>query len=172
MPPRDDQKRYDRFMELVKKVYAGSDKNKEVYKIEQNLWRKVNTDEAEYKRVFNDLIACSAREKRNTITFWTEQAEKRFPSADVQKKEDTQSKPEAQNTSEANTSVEGEEKSSNSAEGNTPTKVVIIDDEDQRDTPAQDRKRSVISKLKVQIASLMQLREHRHVNGYCAGNKG
>lgn len=64
MPPSDGQKRYDRFMELVKKAYPGNYKKEEVYKIGYNLWRKVKIDEAEYKRVSNDLTAHSAREKK------------------------------------------------------------------------------------------------------------
>ena len=73
MPPSDGQKRFDRFLELVKKAYAGSHKNEEMYKTGQNLWQKVKTDEAEYKTVFNDLTAGSGGKKKKTITFWPQQ---------------------------------------------------------------------------------------------------
>lgn len=76
MLPSDDQKRYERFMELVKKVFTGSHQKEKMYKIGQNFWRKVKADEAEYKSVFNDLIARSVREKKKTVKFWAQQAKK------------------------------------------------------------------------------------------------
>ena len=158
MPPSDGQKRFDRFMELVKKAYAGSHKNEEVYKTGQNLWQKVKTDETEYKAVFNDLTAGSGGKKKKTITFWPQQTKKRPFTADAQNKEDTQSKPEVQNTWKANELVVAEENSSNSAEGSPSTKAAAVDDADQPDNPSQDKTRSEISKFKVHIASLVQLR--------------
>ena len=158
MPPSDGQKRYDRFMELVKKAYPGNYKKEEVYKIGYNLWRKVKIDEAEYKRVSNDLTAHSAREKKKNITFWTQQTKKRPTTADAQNKEDTQSKSELQNTSEVNTLVVAEEKRPNSSDGSVPSKVVAVDDADQCDAPAPDKTRTEERKLKVHIASLVQLK--------------
>ena len=58
----------------------------------------MKTDEAEYKTVFNDLTAGSGGKKKKTITFWPQQTKKRPFTADAQNKEDTQSKPEVQNT--------------------------------------------------------------------------
>ena len=38
----DGQKRYERFIELVKAAYVGSLKTENIYKIGQDLWWKVN----------------------------------------------------------------------------------------------------------------------------------
>ena len=54
--------------------------------------------------------------------------------------------------------VVAEENSSNSAEGSPSTKAAVVDDADQPDNPSQDKTRAEISKFKVHIASLVQLR--------------
>ena len=57
----DGQKRYERFIGLVKAAYIGSLKTENIYKTGQDLWRKVKHDPDEYQRVVDDLKSRSAR---------------------------------------------------------------------------------------------------------------
>ena len=86
----DRQKKYERFIELVKAAYNGSFKTENIYKIGQDLWRKVKHDPDEYQRVVN----CG---KQSTITFWAKAASKRRSILDVQNSADGESTTEISN---------------------------------------------------------------------------
>ena len=80
----DGQKRYERFIELVKAAYIRSLKTENIYKIGQDLWQKEKHDPDEYQQVVNALKSCSAKQKRNTINFWAKAASKHRSTLDPQ----------------------------------------------------------------------------------------
>ena len=112
----DGQKRYGRFIKLVKAAYVGSLKTENIYKTGQDLWRKVKHDPDEYQRVVNDPKSHSAKQKRNTITFWAKAASKRWSTLD------------AQNSAAGESTREIYD--SKDTEQIPPTKVVVVDEEE------------------------------------------
>ena len=80
----DGQKRYERFIELVKAAYVRSLKTENIYKIGQDLWQKEKHDPDEYQQVVNALKSHSAKQKQNTINFWAKAASKPQSTLDAQ----------------------------------------------------------------------------------------
>ena len=80
----DGQKRYERFIELVKAAYVRSLKTENIYKIGQDLWQKEKHDPDEYQQVVNALKSGSAKQKQNTINFWAKAASKPRSTLDAQ----------------------------------------------------------------------------------------
>ena len=50
-------------------IVLSSWKTENIYKMGQDLWRKVKDDPDECQRVVNNLKSRSAKQKQNTITF-------------------------------------------------------------------------------------------------------
>ena len=80
----DGQKRYERFIELVKAAYVRSLKTENIFKIGQDLWQKEKHDPDEYQQVVNALKSRSAKQKQNTINFWAKAASKPRSTLDAQ----------------------------------------------------------------------------------------
>ena len=111
----EGQKKYDRFMDHVKKAYSASLKKEEVFKKGQALWKDVKSDPSKYQKVVNDLMAISARQQQKSISFWA--------------KSSTKKKTPAREQSEVTQEKEKEKTSSTKENNQPPEKLIIVDEE-------------------------------------------
>ena len=131
----DGQKRYERFIELVKAAYVGSLKTENIYKNGQDLWRKVRHDPDKYQQVVNDLKSRPAKQKQSTITFWGKAASKHWSTLDAQNSAAGESTTEIFYSKDIEEIFDSKDKEQISGSKDTeqipPTKVVVMDEEEE-----------------------------------------
>lgn len=65
----EGQKKYDKFIQLVKEAYTGLSKEK-VYSKGQELWRKVKNEPDEYNKIVLNLKTMATKSKSQNSKIW------------------------------------------------------------------------------------------------------
>ena len=113
----EGQKKYDKFMDYVKKAYSASLKKEDLFKKGQALWKDVKSDPSKYQKVVNDLMAISAKQQQKSITFWA--------------KSSTKKKTPAKEQTEVTHEKEKESTYSTKENDQPPEKLIILDEENE-----------------------------------------
>ena len=113
----EGQKKYDKFMDYVKKAYSASLKKEDLFKKGQALWKDVKSDPSKYQKVVNDLMAISAKQQQKSIAFWA--------------KSSTKKKTPAKEQTEVTHEKEKESTYSTKENDQPPEKLIILDEENE-----------------------------------------